>query len=116
MRRRNVAILFRLTPKEAQCLDEKVKRSGLSREAYLRRLIKGVVPRDAPPPDYYSMMKELYRAGSSLNQIVQKAHALKVIDVHRYERDMEEFRETVRKITEAVVLPGRIGEQKRGGG
>ncbi len=41
MRRRNVAVLFRLTPKEAQCLDAKVRRSGLSREAYLRQLIKG---------------------------------------------------------------------------
>ena len=48
MRKRNVAILFRLNRKEAEALDKKVKKSGLSREAYLRHLISGVVPRDAP--------------------------------------------------------------------
>ena len=48
MRKRNVAILFRLNRKEAEILDKKVKKSGLSREAYLRHLISGVVPRDAP--------------------------------------------------------------------
>lgn len=61
MRKRNVAILFRLNKKEAEALDKKVKRSGLNREAYLRQLISGVVPRDAPPPDYYSMMRKLHR-------------------------------------------------------
>ena len=39
MRKRNVAILFRLNKKEAEALDKKVKRSGLNREAYLRQLI-----------------------------------------------------------------------------
>ena len=41
MRKRNVAILFRLNKKEAEALDKKVKRSGLNREAYLRQLISG---------------------------------------------------------------------------
>lgn len=108
MRRRNIAVLFRLTPKEAEHLDAKVKQSGLSREAYLRQLISGVVPKDAPPPDYYAMMKELYRIGNNLNQIAQKAHVLQVIDVQRYDRSMKEFEKTVRNITEAVVLPEKM--------
>ncbi len=122
MRRRNVAVLFRLTEKEALRLDEKVRRSGLNREAYLRQLISGAVPKDAPPPDYYSMMKELYRIGNNLNQIAQKAHVLHVIDVQRYDRDVRDFREAVRKITEAsvlperAVLPGEAGHRKGGGG
>lgn len=122
MRRRNVAVLFRLTEKEALRLDEKVRRSGLNREAYLRQLISGAVPKDAPPPDYYLMMKELYRIGNNLNQIAQKAHVLHVIDAQRYDRDVRDFREAVRKITEAAVLPeravlpGEAGHRKGGGG
>lgn len=112
MRRRNVAVLFRLTPKEAQGLDAKVRRSGLSREAYLRQLIKGVVPRDMPPPDYYSMMKELYRIGNSLTRIAGSAHMQNAADTQRYDRDLQEFREAVRKITEAVVLPERKAPPK----
>ena len=105
MRKRNVAILFRLNRKEAETLDKKVTKSGLSREAYLRHLISGVVPRDAPPPDYYSMMRELLRIRNSLNQIAQKAHTLNVGDVQRYDRDMRLFEDTVKKIMEAVILP-----------
>ena len=115
MRNRNVAILFRLNRKEAEALDKKVKKSGLSREAYLRHLISGVVPRDAPPPDYYSMMRELHRIGNNLNQIAQKAHILNVLDVQRYDRDMRMFEDTVKKITEAVVLPEPMKDETRRG-
>ena len=115
MRKRNVAILFRLNRKEAEALDKKVKKSGLSREAYLRHLISGVVPRDAPPPDYYSMMRELHRIGNNLNQIAQKAHILNVLDVQRYHRDMRMFEDTVKKITEAVVLPEPMKDETRRG-
>lgn len=115
MRKRNVAILFRLNRKEAEALDKKVKKSGLSREAYLRHLISGVVPRDAPPPDYYSMMRELRRIGNNLNQIAQKAHTLNVVDVQRYDRDMRMFEDTVKKITEAVILPEPMKNENRRG-
>lgn len=112
MRKRNIAILFRMNRKEAEALDKRVKKSGLSREAYLRQLINGLVPRNAPPPDYYSMMRELHQIGNNLNQIAQKAHVLNVIDVQRYDREVRKFRQAVEQITEAVVLPEKIGNQR----
>lgn len=107
MRNRNVHIQFWLNKKEAQALDKLVKKSGLSREAYLRHLISGVVPQDAPPPDYFSMMKELHAIGNNLNQIAQKAHVLNVMDVQRYDENMCLFNQTVKTITNAVLLPRR---------
>lgn len=112
MRKRNIAILFRLNRKEAEALDKRVKKSGLSREAYLRQLINGLVPRNAPSPDYYSMMRELHQIGNNLNQIAQKAHVLNVIDVQRYDQEVRKFRQAVEQITEAVVLPEKIGNQR----
>ncbi len=105
MRKRNVRIQFWLNKKETEALDKRVKRSGLSREAYLRHLINGLVPRDAPPPDYFSMMRELHGIGNNLNQIAQKAHTLNVVDVQRYDTAVRQFEAAVRKITEAVVSP-----------
>ena len=106
MRKRNVAILFRLNKKEAEVLDKKVKKSGLNREAYLRQLISGVVPRDAPPPDYYSMMRELHKIGNNLNQIAQKAHVLNVIDVQRYDQEVWKFNEAVRHTNDHINKNG----------
>lgn len=105
MRKRNVRIQFWLNKKETEALDKRVKRSGLSREAYLRHLINGFVPRDAPPPDYFSMMRELHGIGNNLNQIAQKAHTLNVVDVQRYDTAVRQFEAAIRRITEAVVSP-----------
>ena len=107
MRKRNIEIIFRLNESEAEALERKVKQSGLSREAYLRQIIKGIVPKNTPPPDYYLMMKELHKIGNNLNQIAQKAHVLNVVDVQRYDKAVRHFEQTVRVITEAVVLPDK---------
>ena len=52
MSKRNIEIKVRLNRKEAETLNKRVKKSRLSREAYMRHLINGVVPQDSPPPDY----------------------------------------------------------------
>ena len=105
MRKRNVHIQFWLDKKEAEAFQKKVKKSGLSREAYLRHLVNGLEPQDAPPPDYYAMMRELYRIGNSLNQVAQKAHMLNVVDVQRYDAGVRQLEAAIKKITEAVILP-----------
>ena len=109
MNNRTIEIKVRLNQKEADVLNERVKKSRLSREAYLRHLINGLMPQDAPPPDYYAMMKELYRIGNNLNQIARKAQTLNMIDVPLYKKVVGEFETTVKKITEAVVMPRRLG-------
>lgn len=108
MRKRNVRIQFWLDKKESEALDKKVKRSGLSREAYLRHLVNGLVPKEAPPPDYFTMMRELHGIGNNLNQIAQKAHVLQVVDAQRYDEAVRRFEQAVKKITEAVILPRPI--------
>ena len=108
MNHRNIEIKVRLNRKEAEALNKKVKKSQISREAYLRHLINGVVPQDAPPPEYFDFMRELHRVGNNLNQIAQKAHVLNVIDAPRYDTAVREFEKVVRDITEAVILPRQM--------
>ena len=112
MRKRNVRIQFWLDKKEAEALQKRVKKSGLSREAYLRHLVNGLIPQEAPPPDYYSMMRELYRIGNNLNQIARKAHVLQALDVQRYDANLERLEAAIRKITEVVVLPKPMEKQR----
>lgn len=105
MRKRNNRVSVRFTDEELAFFKKLVERTGLSAEEYLRQIVKGIVPRDSPPADYYKMMRQLYHVGNALNQIAQKAHVLKVMDVQRYDRAVAEFEQTIRNITEAVILP-----------
>lgn len=89
MKNRNYEIKVRLTQAEMVHLSRLVNASGLSRETYLRKLISGVVPREAPPPDFFSMMRELHYIGNNLNQIATKAHALNAIDAKHYDDGVE---------------------------
>ena len=111
MRKRNVHVQFWLDKKEAEAFNKKVKRSGLSREAYLRHLVNGLVPQDAPPPAYYDFMRELHRIGGNLNQIAQKAHVLGVIDERRYDEEMRKFDQLVRDITQSGDPSPRYGHE-----
>ena len=105
MKNRNYEIKVRLTQAEMVHLTRLVCTSGLSREAYLRKLISGVVPREAPPPDIFAMMRELHYIGNNLNQIAMKAHALNVIDAKHYDDSVLLFEEAVQKILSAVLDP-----------
>ena len=108
MRKRNIRYQLWLNEKESERFNRLVERSDLSREVYLRQLINGLVPTDAPPPDYFGMMRELHYIGVNLNQIARKAHALNVLDVKRYDENVAMLNKTVVEITNAVMLPRKI--------
>jgi len=108
MQKRNVEIKLRLDKKEAESLNKRVRKSGLSRESYLRHIINGLVPTDVPPPDYYNMMRTLHGIGNNLNQIAQKANVLNVVDVKRYDENTAALDNAIVEITNAVMLPRKI--------
>ncbi|MDL2300142.1 plasmid mobilization relaxosome protein MobC [Clostridiaceae bacterium OttesenSCG-928-D20] len=114
MQNRTIEIKFRLNRKEADLLNKRVKKSGLSRETYIRHLIDGLVPTDTPPPDYFTMMRELHHIGTNLNQIAQKAHVLNVVDVQRYDDNVVALNKAVVNISNAVMLPRKIIKSNQG--
>ena len=108
MAEKKVEIKVRLTPKEAARLQRLVKRTGLSREAYLRHLIGGVVPQEIPPPDYYAFMERLYRVGNLLEQTSRQAQAMGMINTVQYKEAVGQFHQLVEEVTAAVILPRRM--------
>ena len=108
MRKRSVHIQLWLSETEAARLQRLVKRTGLSREAYLRHLIGGVVPQEIPPPDYFSFMERLYQVGNLLEQISRQAQVQGAVDTAPYEEAVGQFHQLVEDITEAVILPRRM--------
>ena len=108
MNNRNIEIKCRLNRKEMETLNKRVKKSGLSREGYLRQIMNGYIPTEAPPPDYFSMMSELRHIGISLNQVAKKAHTLNVLDVKRYDDNAAMLSKAIIDITNAVMLPRKM--------
>lgn len=109
MRKRNIEIKFRLTEEEAVSFNKDVLKSGITREAYLRHLINGRVPRDAPPANFYDFTRELHSIGNNLNQIAKKAHMLNVIDVKRYDEECRRLAKLITDVTDAVIVPAKRG-------
>jgi len=108
MQNKPIEIKLRLNHKEAETLNKRVQKSGLSREAYLRQLINNLIPTDLPPPDYHAMMNELRGIGRNINQIAQKAHVLNVIDTKRFDDAYAEYNKAMITIIEAVMLPRKV--------
>lgn len=105
MVKRNIEIKVRLNRKEMEELTKKVKRSGLNRETYIRQLINGKVPKEAPPIEYYSLMAQIYKCGNSLNQIASKANSMNIIDHQKYDHEVKELHRILNEITDAVIAP-----------
>lgn len=108
MRKRNFRVQVRLSEREYEKFLGKVNRTGLSREAYLRHLIGGVVPQEIPPPDYFSFMERLYQVGNLLEPISRQAQVQGAVDTAPYEEAVGQFHQLVEDITEAVILPRRM--------
>ena len=108
MRKRNRRVQVRLTEQEYRGFLKWVGSSGLSQEEYLRQLLRGLVPRDLPPPDYQRFMEELYQVGSLLRQLSHQAQALGAVDAARCESAVEQFRQLVEEVTAAVISPRRL--------
>lgn len=105
MNKRIYEIKVRLTAEEMAYLNQLVAKSGLSRETYLRMLISGVVPKEAPSPDFWAMTRELHAIGNNLNQIAVKANSLNAIDAKHYDEDVLLFQDAVQNVLSAVLDP-----------
>ena len=112
MRKRDVHVQLWLNQREAETLSHNAERCRLSQSAYLRHLIMGYVPREAPPLDYRAMMRQIFHAGRSLNQIAIKAHVLNVIDARRYDESVRMLENAILKIEDAVIVPQKMEKEE----
>ena len=93
MRKRNVQVLFRLNEEEAEYLQTLVKRSGRSKEALLRAMVKGYRLCEKPDPEFYQIMRELSAIGNRINQLAVKANALDFVDTPMLREETEKWRQ-----------------------
>lgn len=113
MRKRSIRIQVWVNQDEHAKLQSSAKIAGLSKEAYIRSLIHGYVPKAMPSPDYFAMMRALHAIGNNLNQLAMKAHAIGHLDRVTFQREADDLRRAVQQIQQAVTEPERRSMQPR---
>ena len=107
MLKRSIKVTFRMNTREFQRLKTQVKKTGLSQEAFIRLLINGYIPKELPPIDYFSMMRELHAIGNNLNELATKTNTTGHIDKAVFLYEANRLRRAVQDIQEAVISPER---------
>lgn len=105
MRNRNHRVEIHFTKNELETLTKKVRRSGLSREGFCRRVLNGTEVKEAPPTDVPVLIREVRRVGNTLNQIMKRANALGLMDVPQLRKALDENRVVEKLIVDAYTTP-----------
>lgn len=73
--RKKYEICLRLSQEEKNRLESGAQRCGLSRTAYLRRLILGAEIKGRPTQEIKALRTEIHHIGNNINQIARSVNA-----------------------------------------
>ena len=76
MRTRSHCVGLWLDKDELAHLKRQCELSGLTANAYLRKLLLGEAVQPRPPDEYAALLRELSALGNNLNQLARKANSL----------------------------------------
>lgn len=105
MRNRNHRVEIYFTKSELETLTKKVRKSGLSREGFCRRVLNGAEVKEAPPADVPVLIQEVRRVGNTLNQIMKRANAIGLLDVPQLRKALEDNRDVEKLIAGTYTTP-----------
>ena len=89
MRKRNCRVEIYFTKTELEALTKKVRKAGLSREGYCRRILNGAVVKEAPPAELPLLIREVRRVGYNIDQLLKRANAIGLMDVPQMRKVLE---------------------------
>ena len=102
MRKRTKEVMLWLTEDEYNTLKKKVEKTGLSMQAYLRKMVNEVQPKSLPPMEFFDILTELRRIGINMNQIAIKANKIGFVDTKEYWANMKALEEVISELKDGV--------------
>ena len=100
MRKRNHVIPVHLNAKELRYLDEQVKKSGFSREEYLRSMIMGAEVRAKPCEHHVDLLRKIAGLCNNANQLARVANTSGMAEPERVEEMLRVAKETWKTVKE----------------
>ncbi len=96
-------VQVRLNDDEYEYFLYNLERSGLSREAYLRKLLTEKIPKTKEIGQYEKdISAQLYAIGNNLNQIARRANTMNVISVEKYSDAVKKFEDIMQAFLERM--------------
>ena len=105
MRKRNCRVEIYFTKTELENLTKKVRKSGLSREGYCRRILNGAVVKEAPPAEVPMLIREVRRVGYNIDQLLMIARTKNWLVVKELEKALESNRAVEKLIVDTYTTP-----------
>ncbi len=103
MRNRNNQFVIRLDDQEMKALNQKVQKTGFSREQYIRTLLEGYVPHEMPSADYHAWRKALHKYTAELSHLAALARQTGSIDAEKYEEHYKAMADYCVSVYEILV-------------
>lgn len=101
---RNNEIKVRFNQDEIRVLNKNVKKTGMSREQYIRTLCKDKLPVEIPSADYFALIREVRALGNNMHQIAYKANSMNLLDAPMYRQNADKVTALADKLM-SVCLP-----------
>lgn len=92
-----------LSEKEMKELDNKAKRTGLSKSVYIRQLIMDIRPKERLSPDLLEILKELRQISINMSRLAIKANTTGLIDADAYWDNSKRLQESISEIKQRLV-------------
>lgn len=100
---RDVNLHLRLTAKENELLTHLSNLTRCSKSQVLRDLLHGATLMEAPPIDYFDLLRDVRRVGVNLNQLTRYVNEKRFVDSWKWDEALAEIRAIEKKMNEAFT-------------
>ena len=108
MRKRTFRARVWLSETENKTLKMNVQKSGLSQEAFLRKVLNGYQVKEFPPLEFRELIRQICSIGNSLNQVAAKANSLHMLDAEKYHQNYRQLLNILLSIQKKCEEPEKI--------
>ena len=107
MRKRNIKINIFLDENEKKIFDIKVKKSGLNKSEFFRKIILDYKLKEQPDEKFYEILYQLRGMATNLNQMARYCNRYEYIDREKFYPLANKIQDLVLSLQEVYIIPQR---------
>ena len=110
MRKRNIKINIFLNENEKRIFDEKVKKSGLTKSDFFRKIIQDYELKEQPDERFYEMLNQLRGMANNLNQMARTYNRYQgYMKENKFTPLLNQIQDLVLSMQEVYLIPQKKG-------